>query len=148
VSESPRVGDKDRYPPSRVVPGNRWRCFTQAMSGWMAYSRDPILAEEHVARAMTEKVDHDHVVEYPYQGSVATTNGESVWAFRYSSEGKSRSLYFSTSVVTLRQPHPQMEILHGLSEETRWWFLIHWRLARSLERSLRVRGWCDPPWHG
>ena len=82
VSASPRVGDKDRYPPSRVVPGNRWRCFTQAMSGWMAYAQDPILAEELVARAVVEKVDHDHVVEYQYQGTAATTNGESVWAFQ------------------------------------------------------------------
>jgi hypothetical protein len=50
---------------------------------------------------------------------VATTDGESIWAFRYSSEGKSRSLYFSTNVATLRQLHPEVEILHGLGEETR-----------------------------
>ena len=30
--------------------------------------------------------------------TVATSDGESVWAFRYSSEGQSRSLYFSTTV--------------------------------------------------
>jgi predicted glutamine amidotransferase len=45
-----------------------------------------------VARAigLVERVGHDHGVEYPFQGTVATTNGESIWAFRYSSEGKSR----------------------------------------------------------
>jgi len=76
---------------------------------------------EAVARAigLVEKVGHDHGVEYPFQGTVATTNGESIWAFRYSSEGKSRSLYFSTNVATLRQLHPEVEILHGLGEETR-----------------------------
>src|SRR5215218_8203917 len=68
-----------RYPPSRVVAGNRSMCFTQAMSGWMAYSREPIFADELVARAAMKKVDHDHVVEYTYQGTVATTNGKSVW---------------------------------------------------------------------
>jgi predicted glutamine amidotransferase len=58
-------------------------------------------------------------VEFPFQGTVATTDGESIWAFRYSSEGTSRSLYFSTNVATLRQLHPEVEVLHGLSEETR-----------------------------
>ena len=66
-----------------------------------------------VARAIgfVEKVGRDHGVEYPFQGTVATSNGESIWAFRYSSEGKSRSLYFSTNVATLRQLHPEVEIL-------------------------------------
>jgi glutamine amidotransferase len=74
-----------------------------------------------VARAigLVESVGNDHGVEYPFQGTVATTNGESIWAFRYSSEGKSRSLYYSTNVTTLRQLHPEVEILQGLGEETR-----------------------------
>ena len=62
-----------------------------------------------VARAIgfVEKVGREHGVEYPFQGTIATSNGESVWAFRYSSEGKSRSLYFSTTVATLRELHPE-----------------------------------------
>jgi predicted glutamine amidotransferase len=74
-----------------------------------------------VARAIgfVEKVGRDHGVEFPFQGTVATSDGESIWAFRYSSEGKSRSLYFSTDVATLRQLHPEVEVLHGLGEETR-----------------------------
>ena len=39
-----------------------------------------------------------HGVEHPIQMTVATTDGDSVWAFRYSSEGKSRSLFYSTDV--------------------------------------------------
>ena len=35
-----------------------------------------------------------------------TTNGERLWAFRYSSEGKSRSLYFSTAYETLKSSIP------------------------------------------
>ena len=60
-----------------------------------------------------------HGVDYPFQGTVATTDGESIWAFRYSSEGKGGGLYFSTNGATLRQLHPEVEILHGLGEETR-----------------------------
>ena len=43
--------------------------------------------------------------------TVATSDGESMWAFRYSSEGKSRSLFFSTDVVRARKLHPEVEIL-------------------------------------
>ncbi len=74
-----------------------------------------------VARAIgfVEKVGREHGVEYPFQGTIATSNGESTWAFRYSSEGKSRSLYFSTNVAALRQLHPEVEILQSVGEESR-----------------------------
>jgi len=74
-----------------------------------------------VARAvgLVERVGLDNGVDYPMQGTVATTDGQSVWVFRYSSETQSRSLYFSTAVSTLRQLHPDIEMLQGLGEETR-----------------------------
>jgi predicted glutamine amidotransferase len=74
-----------------------------------------------VARAvgLVEKVGREHGVEEPIQMTVATSDGESVWAFRYSSEGKSRSLYFSTDVTALRHLHPDADILRGLGDETR-----------------------------
>ena len=53
----------------------------------------------------------------PVPGHVATTNGESVWTFRYSSEGTSWSLCFSTLVDTLRPLHLEVKILHSLCEE-------------------------------
>jgi glutamine amidotransferase len=81
-------------------------------------TEDPLAA---VSRAvgLVEKVGQEHGIPYPVQMTVATTNGESVWAFRYSSEGQSRSLFFSTDVSTLVQLHPDVEILQGLGEETR-----------------------------
>ena len=51
--------------------------------------------------------------------TVATTDGDSIWAFRYSSEHDSRSLFFSTEVQTLRHQYPDNPVLHGLSDETR-----------------------------
>ena len=51
--------------------------------------------------------------------TVATTDGRSVWAFRYSSEGDSRSLYFSTRMDALKALYPESEELAGLSDETR-----------------------------
>jgi predicted glutamine amidotransferase len=58
-------------------------------------------------------------VKYPFQGTIATTDGESLWAFRYSSEGKSRSLFFTRDVPSLRQQYPDREILHKVSDDTR-----------------------------
>jgi glutamine amidotransferase len=51
--------------------------------------------------------------------TVATTDGSSMWAFRYSSEGSSRSLFFSTLVDTLRAEYPDNPVFQELSDETR-----------------------------
>ena len=74
-----------------------------------------------VARAvgLIEQVGRRHGVEHPIQMTVATTDGASVWAFRYSSEGSSRSLFFSTRVDTLREQHPEVAILQQLSDDSR-----------------------------
>jgi predicted glutamine amidotransferase len=74
-----------------------------------------------VARAvgLIETVGRRHGVEHPIQMTVATTNGEQLWAFRYSSEHDSRSLYFSTAVETLRQIYPDNPLFQQLDVETR-----------------------------
>ena len=51
--------------------------------------------------------------------TVATTDGETTWAFRYSSEGRSRSLFRSTDVATLRLQYPDNPVLHRLSDDAR-----------------------------
>lgn len=74
-----------------------------------------------VSRAvgMIESVGHAAGVEFPIQMTVATTDGTSVWVFRYSSERSSRSLFYSTDVDTLRAQYPNNPSLHELSDETR-----------------------------
>jgi predicted glutamine amidotransferase len=81
--------------------------------------------EEDPPRAVQEAVGFIEAtgrrwgVEHPIQMTVATTNGESIWAFRYSSEGKSRSLFFSTEVSTLRMLYPDDIRLQALGDESR-----------------------------
>jgi glutamine amidotransferase len=74
-----------------------------------------------VARAVgvIEATGRRHGVEHPIQMTVATTDGERTWAFRYSSEGSSRSLFFSTAVETLRAQHPEVPELAALSDDAR-----------------------------
>lgn len=71
------------------------------------------------AVGLIEEVGRRHGIEHPVQMTVATTDGRSVWAFRYSSERESRSLFYSTRVDTLREQHPEVEVLHELSDESR-----------------------------
>ena len=74
-----------------------------------------------VARAvgLVEEVGRRHGVEYPVHMTVAASDGESIWVFRYSSEKSTSSLYFSTDVTQLRQLHPDLEVLDKLGADTR-----------------------------
>ncbi|HTS74053.1 MAG TPA: class II glutamine amidotransferase [Gaiellaceae bacterium] len=71
------------------------------------------------AVGLIEEVGQAHGVEHPIQMTVATTNGVDIWAFRYSSQRDSRSLFYSTDVPTLRALHPEVEILAEVSDESR-----------------------------
>ncbi len=74
-----------------------------------------------VARAvgLIETAGRRHGIDYPIQMTVATTDGETTWAFRYSSLGKSRSLFHSADVSTLRDQYPDNPVLHQLSADAR-----------------------------
>jgi glutamine amidotransferase len=74
-----------------------------------------------VARAIgfVEQTGHGHGIEHPFQGTIATTDGIRLWAFRYSSEGATRSLYFSSNVEVLRALYPGNPRLHGVGDESR-----------------------------
>jgi predicted glutamine amidotransferase len=79
---------------------------------------DPIRAVERMV-GLVEEAGEKHGIENPIQMTVATTEGRTIWAFRYSSEGDSRSLWFSTRMDALKASYPDNEELAGLSDETR-----------------------------
>ncbi|MEV0976388.1 class II glutamine amidotransferase [Streptomyces sp. NPDC049915] len=68
---------------------------------------------------LIEDTGHARGVRHPLQMTIAVADGERAWAFRYSSEGRSRSLYFSTEVAALRALHPDAAFLRDISDETR-----------------------------
>ena len=76
-------------------------------------------AEDLIGHRIEDLVFAAEIVEYPFQGTIATTDGESLWVFRYSSQGKSRSLFFTRDVRTLRQQYPDREILREVSDDAR-----------------------------
>ncbi|MFE5804571.1 class II glutamine amidotransferase [Streptomyces sp. NPDC056491] len=84
----------------------------------LGLEEDPPGAVARMA-GVVERVGHEHGVEYPLQMTLAISDGERLWAFRYSSQGASRSLFYSSRVDTLRKLHPDMAFLQEVSDETR-----------------------------
>ena len=65
-------------------------------------------------------------VEFPVQMTVATTDGRRLWAFRYSSEGKSRTLYYSSNLEDIlaqyepqSKAHKRMSLLNDKQQKKR-----------------------------
>ena len=81
-------------------------------------AQDPCAA---VSRAvgLIEETGRRHEIGFPVQMTVATTDGETTWAFRYSSEGRSRSLFHSADISTLRRQYPDNPQLHQLADDAR-----------------------------
>jgi predicted glutamine amidotransferase len=74
-----------------------------------------------VARAIgfAEACGRARGIGYPFQGTIATSDGETLWAFRYSSQGKSRSLFYTRDIGTLRREYPGQEFLRGVPDDAR-----------------------------
>jgi glutamine amidotransferase len=76
---------------------------------------------EAVSKAvgLVEDVGRRSGVEYPIQMTIATSDGDRLWGFRYSSEQQSRSLFYSEDAATLRAQHPDNPVLADLADDSR-----------------------------
>ena len=79
---------------------------------------DPPTAVERMV-GFVEEVGHRHGTEHPIQMTIGTSDGKSLWAFRYSSERDSRTLFYSTDMRTVREMYPERPRLQEVSDETR-----------------------------
>jgi hypothetical protein len=77
--------------------------------------------------------------------TVATTDGDTTWAFRYSSVRQSRSLFHSTDISTLRHQYPDNPVLHDLSDDAR---LVVSEPLGDLQGAWREVGSFDGPGRG
>jgi predicted glutamine amidotransferase len=107
--------DPDLYPEIQGTTDTELLFYLSLTYG---LAEDPPAA---VARAVgfVEETGRRHGVQHPIQGTIVTTDGSATWAFRYSSEGRSRSLFHSTDVSTLRHQYPDNPALHDLSDDAR-----------------------------
>ena len=60
---------------------------------------------------MVESVGREHGIRFPMQGTIALADGATIWAFRYSTQRMSRSLFHSVDIDTLREMYPDVERL-------------------------------------
>lgn len=79
---------------------------------------DPLYGTER-AVGFIEDTAKARGVEDPVEMTVACSNGERIWIFRYSSAGSQQSLYYSKNVKTLRKHFSDYPVFANLSEETR-----------------------------
>ncbi|MCC2033156.1 class II glutamine amidotransferase [Microbacterium allomyrinae] len=76
---------------------------------------DPVAAVGEAIR-LVESAGHGAGVQFPMQGTIAVSDGTTLWAFRYSSQGRSRSLFHSTDIPTLRGMYPDAERLSAFGD--------------------------------
>jgi predicted glutamine amidotransferase len=79
---------------------------------------DPIGALERTV-GLVEAVAREHDVAAPVQGTFGVSDGESLWAVRYATEGPARSLFASTEAETLKRLHPDNPRLQLVREGDR-----------------------------
>lgn len=82
-------------------------------------AEDPPMAVARMA-GFVEDVGRHHGVEHPIHMTVATSDGESIWIFRYSSEKATSSLFYSTDVSQVRRLHPELDVLRRLGADARF----------------------------
>jgi len=71
---------------------------------------DPVGAIERTV-GFIEKVAGENGIEHPVQTSLGFSDGERLYAVRYSTRGQSRTLFYSKSVESLRELNPRFEEL-------------------------------------
>jgi predicted glutamine amidotransferase len=77
--------------------------------------RDPVGAVEQMI-GFIEGVARRRGVSRPLQMTLAILDGQTLYAFRYSSEGKSRTLFYSASIAAMRKHFPDV---HTFSDDAR-----------------------------
>jgi predicted glutamine amidotransferase len=80
--------------------------------------QDPVPAVER-AIGFVETAATRHGIENAVQASLGISDGTSVWAIRYSTERRSRTLFVSAEAPAIRELHPENERLGRLADEDR-----------------------------
>jgi predicted glutamine amidotransferase len=79
---------------------------------------DPVGAMER-AVGFVEATGQAHGIEHPMQGTLGFSDGERLWAVRYSTQHRSRTLFVSQDVAAVRALHPDNPRLQRLNEKDR-----------------------------
>ncbi len=78
----------------------------------------PVAALERTL-GLVEATAERHGIENVLQASIGVSDGERLWAVRYSTEGKSRTLFASVDAESVRRLHPENPRLQRVRDEDR-----------------------------
>lgn len=81
-------------------------------------AEDPVRGMADAIRHV-ERVGHAAGVAMPVQATIAVSDGVTLWAFRYSSIGRSRTLFHSEDIPTMRRMYPDFERLSRIGDRAR-----------------------------
>jgi predicted glutamine amidotransferase len=84
----------------------------------LGLERDPITALERTV-GVIERTAERHGIAGAVQATFGVSDGESVWAVRYATEGPARSLFASEDVDSIRHLHPDNPRFQRLSPDDR-----------------------------
>jgi glutamine amidotransferase len=79
---------------------------------------DPLGALERTV-GFVESLAAERGIAKAVQASIGVSDGQTLWAVRYSTEGRSRTLFASADARSIKQLHPENERLQRLSDEDR-----------------------------
>ena len=79
---------------------------------------DPLAALERTIGFVEQTADR-HGIDRAIQASIGVSDGERLWAVRYSTEGKSRTLFASADAGALKQLHPENPRLQTMRDDDR-----------------------------
>jgi predicted glutamine amidotransferase len=79
---------------------------------------DPTAALERTV-GLIEAIAARHSVDAPVQATFGVSNGEALWAVRYASRGRPRTLFASAEADSVRRLHPENPRLQRLHHEDR-----------------------------
>jgi predicted glutamine amidotransferase len=79
---------------------------------------DPIAALERTV-GLVEAIAARHGIADAFQGTFGVTDGETLWAVRYATQGRPRTLFASCDVATVRRLYPDNERAQRLSPDDR-----------------------------
>ncbi len=79
---------------------------------------DPLTALERTI-GFVERAASRHGIDRAIQASIGVSDGERLWAVRYSTEGRSRTLFASANAHSIKQLHPENPRLQRLRDEDR-----------------------------
>jgi predicted glutamine amidotransferase len=81
-------------------------------------TEDPIAALEQTV-GLIEATAQGHGIDDAVQGSFGISDGESLWAVRYATKGRPRSLFASGDPDSIRRLHPENERFQRLTSDDR-----------------------------